>query len=963
VRDRAARVRAGGWWRTVGGMVWGLWSVTLLCAPVSAQEPEGGHYPLYRRAESRCLTVRSLDGVLPGDRVFGGPYPLERALEVLRARCPVPFSPSGDWLAVQRRDGCWLVPRNEGLEAGDLVIVGNVDRRLAVRRLEETCESYRLEGAPLRPVPAPSPPPHTAVAPTAPTSGARTAVWAKTSVPWIDVYSGDPAGVRVRETTPRVAPAADWKALTAYMSIEPASAEAVPQAVRIRMPSTVQVAPEQRKDVALAFYEEATSHDGSVHSALWHLHAMEHDAATGVYEAELHHASVVAIVLVGGGTIAYEAAPELRDAWTRFWMEKLEGEHFVLHYPSPIISGETARWTLEALEAARRFLDTGVAAGGAGVGYPAVPVKLDAYYISLTKKGSGDIVYAGFRQGKSGGKWLDFNLPSNIPGYDRRELRQTLAHELFHFVQPGWEGYSTFWNAWVGKAIGKEFPYAWLNEALSTAVELDAVGDPGLVPGNRAPIYNTELYDLGLRGLHKADQGYSAGLFVNYLVHRYGRELLLTTLEECKRQVDSGTEQDGYVALRRAVRRRSDASGRPDPAGSDPDLLWRQFAEEFLQNRSGHELFDPRLDRKRPYTSPGARVLQVSPEGASDRWSISVPPLSLKGQAARIFRVRPSKRDASGEALVDCEVRFEAAPSMTFDVVTPIHVATGVGKKAPLPVDAVLAGTLDRRSTVQSFQIHFAPGEARKLLSFNPIGLGAGTPRGTAPAQAGYELSCRLHEEIKPAPAPAAVATSAIDAYYRTLQRAAVEYRARRDAHAAARLSEICPDCDARYEAARAEADPIDTRIGGLENRKDAFSDEAGPILQLLGAYSVGAAGRLASPEDGPKILYLQDVVEHLGRMQSVCADMPTMPFLDLYPLGFKDRFVLYPSKVEFFLKHTRKIPSADTVEKVLRAFHGELGNMEPCEQELEQYGRYWKEHRDRALQYVQQLKASYPGL
>ncbi len=936
--------------------------LALLGAPLPAMGNDSGHYPLYRETENRCLTVRSAAEILPGDRIFGGPYPLEEALKVLRERCPVPFRPSGDWFAVQRTGGCWLVARGDRLKPGDLVIAANVSRQRAERRLEETCGSFRLDSAPSFTGTAPASPVATSPVPP-PAPSARKAVWARTSVPWIEVYSEDPAGVKARQVAPPAPSPESWKPLTPYVSLEPTSAEAVPSAVRVRLPSTVQVAPEAHGRVALAFFEESTSHNGSVRSGLWHLHTPDYDAVTGTYEAELHHASVVGwIIIVGGGAIVYEGAPLAKDAWTRFRMKKIDGDHFVLHYPSPAISQETARWTLGALEKARRFLKASVADGGAGVGYPTVPAKLDAYFISLSDDPK-DIVYAGFRQGKSGGKWIDLNLPSNIPGYDRRVLRQTLAHELFHFVQAPWEGFSTFWDAWVGKAVGKEFPYGWLNEALSTAVELYAVGDPGLKPTNKAPIYNAELYNLGLKGLKEAKNGYSGGIFIDYLVHRYGRELFAETLRECKRQVDSGTGRNAYVALRRAVRRRSNVLESPDPAGWDPDRLWRGFAESFLQDQPRPGVFDPRIDRKRPYHSRGAFNWVVTPEGATQTWTISVPPLSLKGSAAKIFKVFPAQRDASGEARVDCEVTFQPGPSMPFDVVTPIHTARNLGKHALLPIDAVLAGTLDRRSTHQSVSIYFEKGERQKLLVFNPISLGAGTPPGTGPVTATYELTCRLHEEEQPVAAPVAVSTSAIDTYYWTLYRAAVAMKTRLDAHKPTRFSEVCSDCEARYKAARAEWAPIERKVNTQHARIDKLSGEAGASVDLIGAYYGGRAGRNLTPGDAAKIQYLEDVVNELGNLQEVCGDLPQDPFGDLYPLSTKGYIVRHPVRVESALRHSKRVPSREKVEKALRRFHESLGAIVPCEQQLQRFEQFWHGHGTRALQYIEELRRAYPGL
>ena len=72
-------------------------------------------------------------------------------------------------------------------------------------------------------------------------------------------------------------------------------------------------------NVALAFFEESWSQSGNRVDARWRLHAVDYNLGMHTFDGELHHASVIGLVLIGGGlaAIGVSGAGSLYDEATR----------------------------------------------------------------------------------------------------------------------------------------------------------------------------------------------------------------------------------------------------------------------------------------------------------------------------------------------------------------------------------------------------------------------------------------------------------------------------------------------------------------------------------------------------------------------------------------------------------------------------------------------------------------------
>lgn len=788
-------------------------------------------------------------------------------------------------------------------------------------------------------------------------SPAGSLVWQETAVPWVKVWAAKGATLETKEIDGKNILSDDFKSISSYVSIEPQGDNAVPGAVRVTMPKTVQISPEDRGRVVLAFYEESYSPCTGEVESRWRFHTADYNAQTNSWEAELNHGCIITWGLVTlGGLVSYAAWDDI----SRWLMTKKASDHFVLHYKRDKISEETVTSTLNKLEDAQTFLTGNLTRGGLGLEYPSVPAKLDVYYLDI--KSTKEVIYGLYQQGKTGARWMDLNLPSSIPNYDSNTLKATLTHELFHFIQFPYEGYSTFKDAWwrKGKQMvvsGNNFPYGWLNEALSSSVELTAVKT--FVPNNKSPILDNDLLIKGLKGLSAAKEGYSAGLFIDFLVHRYGVAIYPAILNECKRQIESGTLRDPVVAIQRAVVR---LARQQQPANKDwqnMDAVWQSFTDAFIREKPDPPLMDKRLDRRIPFTTPPVFNLTIQEDELEQKWTIEVPPLSLKPLASKIFNITPAKWNDEDKAIVQCKVKFMPDEAMSFDISTSLNMATSIGKKAFLPIAAVPIGKVNRNETDLPFTLTLEKKNRRNYLSFIPTGLGATTTsRG---AKGSYLLTCKLHkEETISAPPPIPVSTNAIDAYWWIFWQTAVTMKASKRSY-----NDIQPErCEELYASAEEEWSRISGQIAALRKQKDDVEKEMQPLLDFFDNNDISSVYRQA----GDVIDFLMEINNNYGDAIDPCGDAFTnsgYSFVDL-SIDWGRRVVvpftfLINSQSRIMNKLT--LPTKEEMQRALDKFHKNLSQLKPCQSGLEEYADYWERHKVEAFQKLDELKTKIPSL
>ncbi len=907
-------------------------------------------YALYRSSEKRCLTVGDISQLQPKDSIFGGPYVIKDALKVIRAKCPVPFQEETDWFAVSRSLDCWLVKSESRLRPGDVIWDGSISRPLAEAMLHEHCDEFQIDDGSVE-VEEPENDP--VAQPPAEYQ------WTNTLVPWIQVYAPPQSSISTTEVTPSTPLPSQWKPLTPFVTVEPADVSSTPGAVRIELPDTLVQNPEDRDKLALAFFEESWSQSGSATDARWRLHAVEHDANNGTITAELNHASVIVLLLIGGGLISLASAGTAIDESARMLMDKKASAHFVLHFKAKEIPMSTVDFTLERLEDAHRTLTSSVAAGGLALNYPTVPKKLDVYYLDL-----GDpATYGGFRQGKSGARWIDLNLPKRVTGYNHRTLSATIAHELFHFVQFPYEGYSTPAHATWAQSIGNEFPYGWLNEALSSWLELYVVKDPAFKPSTQAPICNAELYKVGLKGLKTAAEGYSAGLFMDFLVRRYGVEVVGDILNECTRQVSAGGATDPVVALKRAIQRRARTLQPGDRIFGDIEEAWRVFSAAFIVENKSSKALDNRVNRAAPYTARGLENLPVGEQDVNKTWSISVPPISLVPLSSKTYKVSPTKRDTDGNALLDCTAEFAPAAASSFAVSTLLYESEGLNRTTYLPGQSRLIGRLDKNRLANTFTLSIRKEHRFKLLSFIPIGEGAAAAA-SAKAEGSYSLTCKIRKKDEiPDFGSSGVDSSAIESYYRTILQTVAVMKA---ANPTPRhVDDACSSCRALYTQARAQYRPMATSMVRYTGQMHAIFDEWRPMIDLASFYysNIEDLYKQISEQDQIKIKRFVSINVAISEAHNACA-FSADEYIQLPYLFTKGSFPIEPKYVESMVRHGRKpLPASSKLEEAFEGMREQFSRISACGEAMNFINSYLAENKTEAFNDVRELKAKYPVL
>lgn len=770
--------------------------------------------------------------------------------------------------------------------------------------------------------------------------------WEETDIPWIMIWNPEGGNVLAQEIDSSQVSITDFKSISPIVSIEPEDEASSIGAARIKLPENIQLSDQEKEKVVMAFYEEAFSVSTLETDARWRYHTLDYDEKTDSYFAEMNHGCIVTFgvpVLIAGITYL------VWDDATRLLLSKKSSSNFVLHYSTREISESRANKTLEILEKARNFLKKSPSAGGFGLNYPAVPAKIDVYYVDIGSTKKGDDIYGLYRRGKTGAKWIDLNNPSNFKSYDLNELEAIIVHELFHIVQ-----YTNYNNS----------NYSWLNEALSTASERVFVKEKSFIASGQSPITNNNMYRSGLKNLISSEDGYSAGLFINFLENRYGPEIYSTILKECSRQITGATTQDPHKALSRAITRLARKKYPSSAEWQDLDRIWQDFTDVFIEDEQKPLLIDKRVDYGSIYNDIELKELTIGKEEMVTQWDIKVANLSFDSRKGQWFSVKPKEWNDEDKAIIDCKINYTPETNPAFDISTRIDYFNKRGKKGFIPNGARFLGRLNNASSEKSFSFHLDKVNRNHFLSFIPTGLGASSQQGFT--KASFQLSCKIREEEKLEIAPdVPVSASAIDNYWWVYWKTAVQIRA------TGKKIEILNESplDAMYSKAKSEWKPIEEQLKFIKEEIYKFDELLSPLTRWHYHYyeehrkaqwkTQGKAKSL-SPEKSSKI---DEIAENYYNLHNLCSEATAAfeTFSNVSLIGMKSEVLVYPNRLRYVHLQDKKLPEKSEIEKLLKKFHDRLSKIEPAEKALKDFEEYWGENEKEAQEIINEIKTLYP--
>lgn len=773
--------------------------------------------------------------------------------------------------------------------------------------------------------------------------------WEETSIPWIKVWAPNGISIVTKEVDSNSIPEGNFKRISPIISIEPQDENSILGAIRVKMPGSIHVAEKDKGRVVLAFYEEGYSTSTGEVESRWRYHAVDYDPNTDTYEAQMNHGCFITWGLL---TLGVGVGYLVWDDVNRMTMNKKESNHFVLHYNIGEIKEETAKFTLNKLEEAQTFLTRNISKGGLGLVYPPVPSKMDIYFVKIKDKKAD--VYGGYWKGTiSGAKWMDLNLPSNIPNYDSNKMIATMVHELFHFIQ-----YSNYNNS----------TYQWLNEALSTAVELNFVKSKYFVPDNQSPVLEPNMFIKGLKGDLTPDDGYSVGLFIDFLVHRYGLAIYSNILNECKRQIESGTKQDPVVAIQRAISRLGRKKYPSKRDWSKIDVIWQSFTDAFIKEDFGSPYIDERLNRIIPYTYYGIRGLNIGEKENIKKWTINVPPLSLKPLASKMFNIKPAEWNDEDKAIIDCNVTYTPQEKISFDINTLISFSNKIGKKALLPIETRTLGRINNKSSVLSFTLDIEKKNRFNLLSFIPTGLGATVDKEIA--KGNYTLTCKIRKENKIEISPdVPISTSAIDTYWWAYWKTAVEIK-NSDKNTWDIINES--PLDDLYRNAMSEWKPIQEQIMAISKRRDIIVKKLHPVINMhykyreakdKMQYTFGKAKSLSKGKEN----FLMEISNNYHAATNIACSYPISAkeiFSSIQTIGVKLEVLVSPNRLRYLhIRKSTKLPTQKDIQNALDNFHQSIAQISPCQNALGSFEKYWDKNEKEALEIIEEIKILYPSL
>ena len=549
----------------------------------------------------------------------------------------------------------------------------------------------------------------------------------ETAVPGLSIAAENPEQVTCRELPVEPGLGEEVKLLSPPMLIEPAAGADPPRAVRFRLPADCEVHDPAR--LALAFNELGYCQSTGRVRANWHVHAADYDANTRTVTARVGHASVW--VCVEPGT-------------TR---KSVETDRFRIHYWPGRVSSDDVLAVGQALVEARRRLEA------LRLDFGWKPDERLDVYMGPIPAGDRGVVYAEHQLGKAGGRFITVNTPKNIPDFSRREMRVSVAHELFHELQCRYQNISTLKDIWAGGAqkfstswlnpAGKlidtiyplekyDYPFGWMNEALSTWFQLDF--DPAWQPAGDDPLYGNagDFLTGGLGGL-RTDNGYGGAAFVDYMVSRCGREFIRELLLAAKAQ---GRKRDPLAAIKEAALKIAVLKQQPELATFDP--LWSEFATTLLLEDAKH--FDPRVNRK--VIVPTLKQAQNVPLGQTPvtvELAVRVAPLSMMMSS---FRLTPTNRPTP-EVNVLCTITQTVGDDTPFSVVTyPIGTPPKMGERSVATSGCRYGPALSAEEPKQQITLPLPQGQRHGMLRLVTVGIWSGSaPAAADRATARYKLT------------------------------------------------------------------------------------------------------------------------------------------------------------------------------------------------------------------------------
>jgi hypothetical protein len=533
---------------------------------------------------------------------------------------------------------------------------------------------------------ASQPPPPVSIPQTPPSTGS-TPDWCQIST------EGKVSAVEVPSPAPLPA---GVQSLTPCLKIVPQE-----QATVITLRFRLSQPPAAPDNVAVAFYSGEDSR--------WVVHAASYEPASNEVVATVNHASAWQAVL----------APAARA--TR------ASAHFQVHYYAGEVSEPEVDRIIVGLENSRRHLQA--------LNYYLENKKLDVYLTDLPDKGGFE--FGGHRLGATG-SYIELNLPRKLSALGTNVIQATLVHELFHEMQLVFYQRINSYGARLLESTRKrrgQFSYGWLNELLSSWVELDMIHAHSFPPLNsQLYAYSNAFHTLGLKTTN-TDAGYGGSYFLDHLTRVYGDELVHSVLKACRRQGPLGVAmgqnmvyndaRNGYAALQQGIKDRASIVGIQNT--DQLDELWKRYIEQVLT----YELknLDPRVKRRLIFPKKATGTIS---EGKNLKVSYSLPPVSLGILIP--LRVKPgSGPDGATKVTVKQQV------SGSVEVHTLLYLSTSLAQSSE---NAILAKGSRKISEIQGSgskggNVTFQPGQNEALVLIAPVALD-----GTGKSQVDVEIVC-----------------------------------------------------------------------------------------------------------------------------------------------------------------------------------------------------------------------------
>jgi hypothetical protein len=270
-------------------------------------------------------------------------------------------------------------------------------------------------------------------------------------------------------------------------------------------------------------------------------------------------------------------------------------------------------------------------------------------------------------------------------------LVTTAGHELLHLVQAFYDSRSCYWK----NSPWSDQPSVWLDEAVSTWYEAEAIGNPAYLSPNmqendyfsERPLYFTKPED---DYLPVQTHGYGASLLIRHLTNRYGKSLPAKIYEHYNRQ--KADDQFAGRALNDALR----------DLGSSTGEAWVQFVEDLRQRPgsiiAGYSLSDSlgsniRLeitpaDGKvtfKPGTLGGRIVSNTSQEDSQANLKLKFSNANLMNQAFFLTPATPQAGEVFSDQKGEIRIQVKSTGACGLLVYTVAADGTSITRVAGAP--------------------------------------------------------------------------------------------------------------------------------------------------------------------------------------------------------------------------------------------------------------------------------------